>query len=218
MEEGSGLDKKHKNSAQELGEAALLEDYMADTSDDEGALAFINSEHCTARMANYADDDGWTPLILAARLGRVEVVDALLKKGADPNLVNWNYSYNALMFAIADISGYPEENKRMQLETVKLLISAGTDVNFSDRSSAFVLACELSRNEVLSELLKSENIDFWFRDEDGKTGLDWLNERNNADGLALANWALGKRRSLEEAGQLRSQTQEPEQEKRKPGI
>lgn len=215
-EKNGELDKKHRESVKEWGVEALIQDYMADTEDDEGALAFINSEHCTAEMVNHADDDGWTPLILAARLGRVLVVDALIKKGADVNYVSWTSGRNAMMYALADIGGYPPEAKMLQLATVRLLAQAGTNPLFGAKTSAYVLACKLSRMEALSELLKGE-VDFGFRDKDGKTGADYLAENGNAVGLALVERALAKKASREEAEELGRQMPQAE-EKRKLGI
>jgi ankyrin repeat protein len=168
-----------------LEEDTLIEQYMADTNDDEGAIKFIKSPECTLEIVNYEDGDGWTALNLAARLNRYEVVKALIEKGADVNQINSNYSYNALMFCIIDGSSSDEDEE--QYKTAKLLIDSGTNLNFEDRFSAFSQACEMAKIEILKLILQHPSINIGFIDEENKTGLDYLNEDNNVEGLSLVN-------------------------------
>jgi ankyrin repeat protein len=193
----------------DLDESTLVEVYMADTRDDKGAIAFINSAECTKEMVNYADDDGWTALNLAAKLNRWEVVEALIKKGADVNHENFNYSMNALMFAIYDGDYYEGEDREANLKTIDLLINAGTDLNFEDRFSAFTLACNLDKIEVIVRLLgHGVNIDF--KDEDDKTGMEHLIENKNEDAIRLVeNYRLNNK--LQE--ELPSNKSEPKKPK-----
>lgn len=164
---------------QELNEDTLIEQYMADTNDDIGTIKFINSANCTKEMVNYEDGDGWCALNLAARLNRYEVVDALIKKGGDVNHINRGHSMNPLMFAIYDGDYYDhDESKEDNLKTIQLLINAGTNLNYEKRFSAFTLACQTRKNEVVS-LLLSYDINIDYKDEDGKTGLDHLREDEN---------------------------------------
>lgn len=191
-----------------LSEETLLEEYMADTEDDEGAIKFINSKKCTKEMVNYSDDDGWSALNLAARLNRWEVVEALIKKGANPNHIHWDYSYNALMFAIVDGSYYEGETREANLKTIDLLINAGTNLNFEDRFSAFSLACELRKTEVIARLLgHGVNIDF--KDEDGKTGMDHLIKNNSKEAIDLVEKYILKNNLQEELKSTQSENKKP---------
>ncbi len=170
---------------EELGEDTLFEVYMANTKDDIGAIKFINSPECTVEMVNYDNGDGWCPLNLAARLNRHEVVDALIKKGADVNQVSWDSSMNALMYAICDGDYYEQDGSKLDnLKTIELLVNAGTNLNFEDRTSAFLLACELNKTEVIA-LLLAHKINIDFKDEDGNTSMTFLRERNNNEGIRL---------------------------------
>lgn len=172
----------------ELYEETLVEEYMADTKDDVRAIKFINSPQCTLEMINYMDDDGWCSLNLAARLNRYEVVEALIKKGANPNVVSWDSGRNPLMYAISEGTYYNEE-KISNIKTIEILINAGTDLNFGKRTSAFVLACELNKTEVIALLLAHQiNIDF--KDKNGHTGLDYLKEAENEEGIKLVETYL----------------------------
>jgi ankyrin repeat protein len=168
----------------ELSEDTLFEEYMSDTTDDEGAIKFINSPECTIEMINYDNGDGWCALNLAARLNRYEVVEALIKKGADVNHVSWDSSMNPLMYAIYDGDYYEGGSKEANLKTIELLINAGTNLNFEDRFSAFTLACGARKIEVIASLLQ-HNINVEFKDENGNTGLNMLKKHNNVEGIKL---------------------------------
>ena len=39
-----------------------------------------------SRTVNVQDEDGWTPLMYAAKSGSTSVVQYLLQRGADPNM------------------------------------------------------------------------------------------------------------------------------------
>jgi hypothetical protein len=65
---------------------------------------------------------GLTPLLLAAREGRVEAVDALLESGADVNLVDPE-QHTPLVYAL--INGH--------LDVAGTLIARGADVNMGDK-------------------------------------------------------------------------------------
>jgi ankyrin repeat protein len=68
-------------------------------------------------------------LIIASTMGQADIVEALLNKGADPNYRDKN-SFTALHAAVRD-SDYGEEaaQKARAVETVKVLLAHGADVN-----------------------------------------------------------------------------------------
>jgi ankyrin repeat protein len=177
-----------------LSEDTLFEEYMADTKDDIRAIDFINSPKCTLEMINYDNGDGWCALNLAARLNRYHVVEALINKGADVNHVSWDSSMNPLMYAINDGDYYENDgSKADNLKTIHLLINAGTDLNYGDRFSAFTLACQVNKTEVICGLLYNK-ININFKDEDGNTGIDYLKENHNEEALKLIdNYLLNTR-------------------------
>lgn len=164
----------------------LIDDYMMNTDDDERVINFLKSELCSIDMVNYQDNDGWCALNLAARLNRHEVVKALIEKGADVNRINWDHSFNPLMFCIYEGDNHSEEDKENKLKTVKLLIDANTNLNFEDRFSAFTLACQVNETEVI-KLLLQYNINIDFKDEDGQSGLDYLKEHYNQEAINMVN-------------------------------
>lgn len=169
-------------SKKNLSEETLLEEYMADTRDDVGVINFLNSPECTKEMVNYHDDDGWSSLILAVRLNRYEVAKKMIEKGADVNYADWDHSYNALMHCMHNGSGRDEE---AHIKTIKLLIEAGTNLNYEDRFSAFTMAASMNNTEVMKLLLTNAKINLDFKDEDDKSGMDYLKESNNVEILQL---------------------------------
>ena len=70
-------------------------------------------------------DDGCTFLMLAAMFDHKEIVELLLERGADVNLLDYN-GYDALMLSVYD--KYDEEVDSINLEIPKLLIDAGSSI------------------------------------------------------------------------------------------
>lgn len=167
-----------------LPEDILYEEYLGDTRDDKRIINFLRSSDCTKKMVNYRNDDGWCALNLTAKSNRWEVVEELLKKEADPNYVSWDTSYNSLMYCIAEGSSYDPKKKENRLKTIKLLIEAGTNLNYEDRFSAFTIAASIDDTDVI-KLLIEQPINIAFKDEDDKTGIDYLLEYNNDECLSL---------------------------------
>lgn len=161
----------------------LIVEYMADTTNDKRVIKFLKSKKCTAEIVNYIDDDGWTSLILAARLARFEVMQVMINKGAKVNYVDSDHSYNALMHLISNATYYDAKGEANFLACAKLLIDAGTDLNFKDRFSAFTMACR-SESSLLP-LLLAQNVDIDWKDEQGNTGLDYLIKDKNEEGIAM---------------------------------
>ncbi len=131
-------------------------------------------------LSNAFSPDGFTPLGLAAHLGRKEVVELLLSSGADVNTISKNSTgFTALTGALA--GGHREitrillqkganPNHRYEagfspimtaaeggdVETVKLLLSFGADpsVTANDGRSAMSIALEKGHREVVELLGK----------------------------------------------------------------
>jgi ankyrin repeat protein len=80
---------------------------------------------------------GTTPLLRAAKAGDVPVITMLLERGADPDAVTVRGHVNAIMM-VANVDAREEDmtgrNKTQQdaIESIRLLVAAGTDVNATD--------------------------------------------------------------------------------------
>lgn len=74
-------------------------------------------------------DHGQTALIVASTMGNTEIVEALLEKGADPNIRDGN-SFTALHAAVRDSDYGTDHASRMSAAaTVKVLLAHGADPN-----------------------------------------------------------------------------------------
>ncbi|XP_038205715.1 2-5A-dependent ribonuclease-like [Arvicola amphibius] len=96
------------------------------------------------------DIGGWTPLHNAVKLGRVDIVDLLLRHGADPHRRKKN---GATPFIIAGIHG--------DVRLLQRFLSKGADVNEYDNNgfTAFMEAAEYGRVEALRFLFdKGANV------------------------------------------------------------
>ena len=73
------------------------------------------------------DGSGTTPITVAASLGHVDVVRALLEHGADPNRVD-NAGYTALVYmSDRTIGSWGEDYSRRFVEIARLLLAHGAD-------------------------------------------------------------------------------------------
>ena len=123
------------NAKSEQGRISVL--HGADKVREEIALGYD---------VNLADSFGYTPLIIASRWHRSEVVKILIDAGADVNARNKNGS-TALDEAVD--SG--------NLEIVKLLVQANADINSQNKlkySSVFVAAIH-GRTEIVKYLINN---------------------------------------------------------------
>lgn len=96
---------------------------------------------------NFQDEDGgWTPLHNAVNISREDIVDLLLRHGADPCLRKNN---GATPFIVAGIMG--------NVELLKLFLSKGSDVNEYDDNgfTAFMEAAWYGKVEALRFLYKN---------------------------------------------------------------
>ena len=93
-----------------------------------------------------------TPLMYAASNCEYDVMDYLLRRGADPNFNQRGYT--VLMSACACIKKYQEE----QVKCVQLLMEYGSNVNArqSNGVTPLMLACKEGREMVVAELINAE--------------------------------------------------------------
>jgi len=99
----------------------------------------------TAGMSPDVRDQGFTPLLEAARRGYEEIASALIDAGADVNSAD-PYGVTVLMFSL--ISG--------SIQTARQLIEKGTEVNSRDVDGRTALVEALaSENDIPPELIAS---------------------------------------------------------------
>jgi ankyrin repeat protein len=120
---------------------------------------------------------GTTPLLRAAKAGDVEVIQLLLAKNADPKLATRN-GVNPVM-AAAGLGTKEEDSTGRRktepeaIESIKLLLDAGVDVNSVDSRGQTALhgAAEKGYDQVVKFLVeRGAKLDI--KDKQGKTPLD----------------------------------------------
>jgi ankyrin repeat protein len=120
---------------------------------------------------------GTTPMLRAAKAADIPVIQLLLQKGADPKLVTRN-GVNPLM-AAAGVGTREEDNtgrKKTEpetIETIKLLLAAGLDINAVDSrgQSALHGAAFWGKDQVV-EFLAKHGAKLDLKDKKGFTPLD----------------------------------------------
>lgn len=112
------------------------------------------------KFINLADEDGDFPLMIASLYGSTEMMELLLKKGADPNAGNKN-GETALMWSAHD------------LEKIKLLVKYGADINMAAATGNTILLIASVGNDQLPviEFLVSQGADPLVKNKKGETSL-----------------------------------------------
>ncbi|XP_012148378.1 uncharacterized protein LOC100882601 [Megachile rotundata] len=114
-----------------------------------GYLEVVN-EYLESHNINDCLYTGWTPLLYAASGAQVEIIDILIKNGADVN--KHNDGYTPLMI-LCNCSQNTMENR---ITCLTLLIKAGADANASNKQkqTPLMLACMSQEPEFVTELMK----------------------------------------------------------------
>jgi ankyrin repeat protein len=121
---------------------------------------------------NGLNPGGDTALIAAARFGHVQVMQALLAAGADPNFPDEDYDgaigYSPIMNAITD------RHSDQCVECINLLLAAGADVNqtTAEGVTALMMAALIGPNLPALRRLLEAGADVHRRNHEGKTALD----------------------------------------------
>jgi ankyrin repeat protein len=155
--------------------------------------AAIGDTQCREALAladpatiNTLSGDGWTPLHLAAAFAEPETVKLLLERAADVHAWSQNPLKNQPLHACIALG--------QSLESVKLLIDAGADVNTAQTAGYTPLhqAAAGGKKEVVLLLLERGANPNATSDE-GKKAADYARERNHAEIATQLDLAANKK-------------------------
>ncbi len=137
-------------------------------------------------------------LMWAVRKGRTEIVEALLREGADPNTTG----KGATVLMRAALQG--------RAEIVNMLLDAGADPNIADKRGFTALMAAASwRHAVVVRALLEEGADPSAADEKGRTAIQIVKEDTYLTSREIIN-LLSSAKELFEAKQRQRESDETE--------
>jgi len=120
----------------------------------------------------------WTPLLRAAQNRRADTVRYLLEHRANVN-AKAGYGQTPLTEAISGSVFFHNVSKEDRDETIRALLAAGADVNLPCQNGRTPLITAVFQGAVdLVRLLIGKGADLSAKDEEGKTALDYAEERD----------------------------------------
>jgi ankyrin repeat protein len=148
--------------------------FASENGDVKGLQELLKGD---AAQANAYNDDGWTPLHLAAHYGQLDAAEVLLSYGADSSARSRN-SLNNIPLHAAVAGNHPE--------LVKLLVGDGSDINDQQQGGWTALhgASQHGNYAMVAYLLKN-GADPEIANDDGLTAFDIAMEEGHDEAAEL---------------------------------
>jgi ankyrin repeat protein len=125
-------------------------------------------------LVNAQNEQGYTPLILAAYNGQLEMVKALIKNGAD---LDQSFTQGAAIHGAA-FKGH--------MEIVKLLVESGAKLDVPDKNQTTPLMyATLFKHTEVAKYLYENGADPLHQDITGNSALNYAESLNNTELLTL---------------------------------
>jgi uncharacterized protein len=162
---------------QDLGDSLIQESIG-------GNLPVVRQLIALGADINFANINGFTPLMAACQWKRRDVIKFILAKGASLTLVDYPTGRTALMHAC--LSG--------SAECVEILLQAGAAVRMKDSygMTALMLAAMTGETEMVRHLVKA-GAEMDVRANNGFTAMDWAEKwrRGNVVAYLLSTGRMG---------------------------
>ena len=173
-----------------------------------------NAEAVSQLMEAGHDPNEWnhfwySPLHIAAHLGLLDIVGALLEGGADPSMVGAEVIVpdpsGGRHYGSCGITPLHFAARAGHLDVVNALLASGADPNAADfwGQSPLQYGAAQGHAEVLRALLES-GAERSLKDTDGKTALDDANDRQHFEAVkVLLTWEPERSNATRQAGRSR---------------
>lgn len=142
---------------------------------------------------------GDTALHLAAAGYRVEIIHLLLAFGSDPNSVQNHRRSGPLHYASDGYITGPVWNEEMQVETIRVLLGAGADINAADKNGATPLHRAVrTRSAAAAKFLLKSGADPSIRNKPGSTPFHLAVQNTGRGGSGEEKARLAQRQIIED--------------------
>ncbi len=176
-------DKADINQRDDLGNSPI---HLALSKNKDEILKFLLEKNADVNVPGRsgAKINDQTVLYLAIARADEDLVRQLLERGADPNKTD-SLGSLPLVEAVIDSDANPN--------IVKMMLDKGAEVNKTEKENNAHALIFAAQNTLISSALRLEIVkllldkgaDKSIKDTDGKTALDWANEKRNAEIVEL---------------------------------